>query len=275
MASVQFVLSGGSYNKTVLGTATASASRVPLQLELGRACRTGTTRCRASPRTRLGTPPTVQGSPSRSPTERALDEFGPSAPGVRARPAGGRALSSGTARGEVRVSCTGGGACVGQRLSVDPAGWRCGSAGRLWGQLSAGVAVTLPSSPPTWCPDVAILSGIDCPSASQCLAVGATVANGEGVVVPVSSGTPGVARLVPGAKELTAVACRTAASCVAVGVGGGHGVDVDLTNGTPASAQTVLDMSAFDAVSCSRSACYGAGRSLATGRHRVWTRQRS
>ncbi len=114
-------------------------------------------------------------------------------------------------------------------------------------------------------PHVAILSGIDCPSASQCVAVGATVANGEGVVVPVSSGAPGVPRLVPGAKELTAVACRTAASCVAVGVGGGHGVDVDLTNGTPASAQTVLDMSAFDTISCLRSACYGAGRSLATG----------
>ena len=51
ISKVQFVLTGGSYNKTVIGTATATIYGYVVLVEHHRACRTGPTPCRAWPPT--------------------------------------------------------------------------------------------------------------------------------------------------------------------------------------------------------------------------------
>ena len=61
ISKVQFVLTGGTFNKTVLGTADGDRLRVPLRVEHAPAFRTGRTPCRAWPPTRPGTPPTARG----------------------------------------------------------------------------------------------------------------------------------------------------------------------------------------------------------------------
>lgn len=134
----------------------------------------------------------------------------------------------------------------------------CGSSSPSGGGTTSVVATHM-------VPGVAVLSGIDCPAANRCVAVGATMANGQGVVVTLSGDTPGKPRVVAGSKELTAVSCTSTSSCEAVGVGGGHGVTSEVTDGAPAPGERVLDMSTLDTVSCSGSACYGGGRSVSVG----------
>ena len=70
ITKVQFVLTGGTFNKTVLGTGTASHLRVLVLVEHRPPFRTAPTRCRASPPTARATRPTAPGSPSRSATRR-------------------------------------------------------------------------------------------------------------------------------------------------------------------------------------------------------------
>ena len=86
------------------------------------------------------------------------------------------------------------------------------------------------------------LNGVACGSATFCVAVGAD--SGEGVVVPISGGTPGSAELVSGTVLLSAVTCPTATICIAVGNGQyseygntwWDGVVVEITNGVPGQA---------------------------------------
>jgi hypothetical protein len=64
------------------------------------------------------------------------------------------------------------------------------------------------------------LSSVACRTANTCEAVGYSTitGNAEGVVVPITNGTPGTARVVPGTALLFGVACRSATTCEAVGV---------------------------------------------------------
>ena len=93
ISSVKFVLTGGSYNKTVIGTATrrstaTSTSGTP------RPCLTGPTRCRVSPPTAPGTPRTAPGSRLGSVT-RDFCLAASRTPGARLGPGGSNALARG------------------------------------------------------------------------------------------------------------------------------------------------------------------------------------
>ena len=110
------------------------------------------------------------------------------------------------------------------------------------------------------------LTSISCPTASLCEAVGSNALNGEGVVVTVTKGSPGVPHLVSGTKSLLSVWCPTSAACEAVGVGGGHGVVVPITGGTPGTPQVVSDVTTLQTISCSStSECLAGGRSPDSG----------
>jgi hypothetical protein len=90
------------------------------------------------------------------------------------------------------------------------------------------------------------LSGVACPAAGTCVAVGVDdgLSPSEGVVVPITNGVPGTPNLVPAADSLGGVACVSATLCYGVGDttggpdGDGLAVVVTLTNGTPSSVQT-------------------------------------
>jgi hypothetical protein len=111
----------------------------------------------------------------------------------------------------------------------------------------------------------AILDGIACPAVNQCVAVGATTANGEGVVVAVLNGVAGRPHPVPGVKSLASVSCSSWASCEAVGAGAGHGVVVQIRAGNPGSIQPVPKLFSLQSVSCAGSACDAGGRALLAG----------
>jgi hypothetical protein len=58
----------------------------------------------------------------------------------------------------------------------------------------------------------------------------------EGVVVPITDGTPGTVHVVAGTYQLSGVACSSATSCEAVGWKSSkesQAVVVTITNGTP------------------------------------------
>ena len=64
---------------------------------------------------------------------------------------------------------------------------------------------------------ISVLNGVACASATTCEAVGVN-SLGQGVVVPITNGTPGVAQVVSGAFELRSVACPSATTYEAVGL---------------------------------------------------------
>jgi hypothetical protein len=110
------------------------------------------------------------------------------------------------------------------------------------------------------------LNSISCPTATSCEAVGSNALNGEGVVVTVTRGAPGVPHLVDGAKSLLSVSCPTSTTCEAVGVGGGHGVVVPIAGGSPGTPEVVQGVTTLQAVSCSSaSTCQAGGRGTDSG----------
>ena len=100
-----------------------------------------------------------------------------------------------------------------------------------------------------------ILYGVACPTAATCEAVGAN-ASGQGVVVPITSGTPGTAKVVSSPQDnflsLEGVACPTATTCEAVGFTAffGNGAVVPITSGNPGTAQVVSGTVNLDGVAC-------------------------
>ncbi len=110
------------------------------------------------------------------------------------------------------------------------------------------------------------LTSISCPTPTLCEAVGSNVLNGEGVVVTVAKGSPGVPHLVNGTKSLLSVSCPTSTTCDAAGVGGGHGVVVPITGGIPGTPQVVQGVVTLQSISCSSaSACQAGGRAADSG----------
>ena len=109
----------------------------------------------------------------------------------------------------------------------------------------AGTAIVVPAS--------MTISGLACPSASTCQAVGSyyygvtspTLGPGpRGVVLPIVNGVPGVAQLTPGIKNLAGVACSSATSCRAVGdqdrtVSSPTALMAPITDGTPDAVEAV------------------------------------
>ena len=109
------------------------------------------------------------------------------------------------------------------------------------------------------------LEGVACPSATTCVAVGAS-ASGQGVVVPITHGTPGTPEVVPGTQVLSAIACPSATTCVAVGSNAlnlpenAQGVVVTITNGIPGTPQVVARQPYLDGVACpSATSCVAVG----------------
>ena len=97
------------------------------------------------------------------------------------------------------------------------------------------------------------ISGLTCPSASTCQAVGSyyygvdspKLGPGErGVVLPIVNGIPGEAKLTPGIKELLGISCPSATSCRAVGyqdraVWPPLALMAPISNGTPDTVEPV------------------------------------
>jgi hypothetical protein len=87
------------------------------------------------------------------------------------------------------------------------------------------------------------LFAVACPSATTCVAVGDNGVGGvpaDGVVVPITNGTPDTAQAVLGTDVFLGAACSSTASCVAVGfTTSGQGVVMPITNGVPGIPQPV------------------------------------
>jgi peptidoglycan/xylan/chitin deacetylase (PgdA/CDA1 family) len=118
--------------------------------------------------------------------------------------------------------------------------------------VGGGVAVPITNGTPGTA-QPAPGSAVACPTATTCEAVGGNVA------VPITNGVPGSARYVPtggmDSFNLYGVACPTATTCEAVGDGGWpassqQGVTVPITNGTPGAVQAMAGSSRLFGVAC-------------------------
>lgn len=105
-----------------------------------------------------------------------------------------------------------------------------------------------------------------CPTVTACLALGGTSPDflqTEGVVVPITNGTPGATQVLPETRDLYAASCTTTTTCLAVGVSRpvvltdlGPGALVPIVNGEAGPVQLVagndglLDISCLDAATC-------------------------
>ncbi len=107
------------------------------------------------------------------------------------------------------------------------------------------------------------LSGVDCPSKTTCLAVGGELGAGFGTIVPIRHGRAGAPLL--GDWQLQAIACPTAAKCLAAGY---YSLDsppvsavLPLVNGRPGKAQERSELASLDGVACSSPmACVTVGQ---------------
>ncbi len=114
-----------------------------------------------------------------------------------------------------------------------------------------------------------VLSGMACPSATTCEAVGYN-ALGQVVVVPITNGTPGTAQVVAGTSFLSGVACPSATTCFAVGYNeigqGSEGVVVPITNGIPGTPQVVSGIEDLGSVACpTATTCLAVGTNNSGG----------
>jgi hypothetical protein len=130
-----------------------------------------------------------------------------------------------------------------------------------------------------------ILNGISCYSASTCEAVGntcpdveacqssGTESSAQGVVVQITNGDPGAAKVVPGTAVLEGLDCDTNGDCESVGsnmwywVTGVSGVVLSIDNGNPGAVQTITGSVEFYGVSCPQSSasCTAVGVGTADG----------
>lgn len=106
------------------------------------------------------------------------------------------------------------------------------------------------------------LNSVACSSATSCVAVGGQ--SFQGVVVPITNGTPGPAQLIATVRRgLTGVACYSPTVCLAVGT---HAVGttlssalVSITNGSAGTAQPVPGTRGLTAIACRVSICEATG----------------
>lgn len=117
---------------------------------------------------------------------------------------------------------------------------------------------------------VTALTGIACPSADVCYAVGSTgyTTLAKGVVVTLTDGSAGNPTVVAGTNELDGIACATTELCYLVGIvgsrsttpGSSEGVLVPLTNGEAGAVQTVDGAAELAGVACTTpDTCYAVG----------------
>ncbi len=141
---------------------------------------------------------------------------------------------------------------------------------------SVGAVVALDGGAPGSPADVSgasQLTSVACSSASACVAVGdyatgsgttSLLLSAEGVVVPVTGGSPGAASTVSGTTLLSSVACPST-TCVAVGTDLASstsllGVALEVSNGVPGSPATTSSAAELLGVSCiSAGACEALG----------------
>jgi hypothetical protein len=118
-------------------------------------------------------------------------------------------------------------------------------------------------------PNTSFLNGVACSTSTNCVAVGFMYFSPdlihEPVVVPISNGTAGTAQLLSDelTTSLSAVACPTATSCLAVGgtvdnsIGGG--LVVPITDGIAGTPQAVPNMNLIDIACTSSTQCLATG----------------
>lgn len=120
----------------------------------------------------------------------------------------------------------------------------------------------------------ASLTAVACQTPTSCTAVGRNPTSYDGVVVPITDGTPGVPVTVPAEpfESSSAIACQSASSCTAVGINSSNfGVVVPIDDGTPASPVKARRFAAFFGIACETATlCEGVGQSgLSTQRGAV------
>jgi hypothetical protein len=132
------------------------------------------------------------------------------------------------------------------------------STGTTW------TAVTIPSG-------LAVLNGVDCPSSTTCVAVGATSSSTGGAIETTNSGASWSTLSVPsGTPDLKAVSCSSASNCVAVG-GNTSTSGVILHQASTAGAFVAetepSQLGQLSAVSCvsGGSTCYTTGIDISDG----------
>src|SRR5487761_1541999 len=148
------------------------------------------------------------------------------------------------------------------------------------GGLSSIIAADPALAQTTWSVDlqeaaaVSELDGVACPSATQCITVGA--AEGAAVVATTSDGGASWKRQdpVPGSAGLSAVACASTADCWAVGAGGKSGasplagVVVATTDGGSqwTVQQAPTGTGALESVACTNNSdCWAVGQDVSGG----------
>ena len=134
-----------------------------------------------------------------------------------------------------------------------PSQTQCFAGGGFYqGPESGGMLVSITNSVPQSPTYVAFtpISGIACPSPIACVAVGQDFSNAVGAVVPVANGVPGSPVSVANTQYLSAVACSSASSCLAVGSNGTEGVVVPVTSGVPGSPVVVTGTTSLNGVVC-------------------------
>lgn len=99
-------------------------------------------------------------------------------------------------------------------------------------------------------------SGVACPSASSCVAVGQQL--GGGVIVPIADGRPGRVSSLPDA--FSGVACGSRSFCVAVGWSG-EGTVVPITNGIAGAARDAPGARLSGVACANASFCVAVGQS--------------
>src|SRR5262249_36857373 len=117
----------------------------------------------------------------------------------------------------------------------------------------------IPGTPKYAGGDIFVLGSIACPTSSTCYAVGSNL-SGQGLVVPVTNGTPGSIQVVPDTSDLFGIACPSTSTCYAVGVNGPEqAVLVTITAGTVGAAQLLPGITQLYGIACPGSTCYAVG----------------
>ena len=119
------------------------------------------------------------------------------------------------------------------------------------------------------------LSDVSCVGSMMCFAVGENAAYSNGVVVPITNGSPGTAGSVASTSFLTNIACASSTNCFALGYSFGptnaNGTVVPITNGVVGTGSQVATqvsgvITVFNGIACTSStACLGVGQSANPG----------
>jgi hypothetical protein len=111
------------------------------------------------------------------------------------------------------------------------------------------------------------LLSVSCWTSSKCVAVGPSSSLADGVVLPITNGSPGTTVNIPAASLFLGVAClpRPSAVCYAVGTNASRtkGIVLKIKDGVPGAITLVSGAFELDGVTCVNSTtCYAAGGTL-------------